>query len=42
LNEHRFVNLVDAKTAIEVWRVDYNARRPHSSLAHLTPNEYVT
>jgi transposase InsO family protein len=25
----------------EAWRVDYNARRPHSSLGHLTPNEFV-
>ena len=22
-------------------RVDYNQRRPHSSLGHLTPNEFV-
>jgi putative transposase len=26
---------------IEAWRADYNARRPHSSLGHLTPNEVV-
>jgi len=23
------------------WRVDHNLRRPHSSLGHLTPNEFV-
>ena len=23
------------------WRVDYNQRRRHSSLGHLTPNEFV-
>lgn len=23
-------------------RVDYNTRRPHSSLGHLTPSEFVT
>jgi len=33
--------LADAKGKIEAWRVDYNARRPHSSLGHLTPNEFV-
>jgi hypothetical protein len=27
----------DARTKIEAWRVHYNARRPHSSLGHLTP-----
>jgi putative transposase len=32
LNEQWFVNLVDAKDAIERWRVDYNTVRPHSSL----------
>ncbi|MBS0180707.1 MAG: transposase, partial [Nitrospira sp.] len=26
---------------IEAWRIDYNQRRPHSSLGHLTPNEFV-
>jgi putative transposase len=31
----------DAKEKIEAWRVDYNARRPHSSLGHLTPNEFA-
>ena len=29
------------KAKIEAWRVDYNQRRPHSSLGHLTPNEYA-
>jgi putative transposase len=31
----------DARTKIEAWRVHYNARRPHSSLGHLTPDEFV-
>ena len=25
----------------EAWRVDYNHRRPRSSLGHLTPNEFI-
>jgi putative transposase len=41
LNVHQFTSIEDAKTKIEAWRVDYNQRRPHSSLGHLTPNEYV-
>ena len=41
LNEHWFVSLADAKTAIEAWRVDYNSVRPHSSLAGRTPNQFA-
>jgi len=40
-NAHQFTSLADAKEKIEAWRVDYNARRPHSSLGHLTANEFV-
>ena len=41
LNVHQFASLAEAQTIIEAWRLDYNARRPHSSLGHLTPNEFV-
>jgi putative transposase len=41
LNVHPFTSIEDAKTKIEAWRVDYNQRRPHGSLGHLTPNEYA-
>lgn len=41
LNVHQFLSIEDAKAKIEAWRVDYNQRRPHSSLGHLTPNEYA-
>ena len=41
LNEHWFVNLVDAKTAIEDWRVDYNRVRPHSALHQATPEQFA-
>lgn len=42
LNVQQFVSLADAKAKIEAWRSDYNAVRPHSSLGHLTPTEFVT
>ena len=41
LNVHQFTSLADAKAKIEAWRVDYNQCRPHSSLGHLTPNEFA-
>lgn len=41
LNVHQFVSLADAQIIIEAWRCDYNQRRPHSSLGHLTPNEFL-
>ena len=42
LNVHQFASLADAQSIIEAWRVDYNHHRPHSSLGHLTPSEFVT
>jgi putative transposase len=41
LNVHQFTSIEDARAKAEAWRVDYNQRRPHSSLGHLTPNEFV-
>jgi putative transposase len=41
LNVHQFGSLADAQGIIEAWRRDYNQHRPHSSLGHLTPNEFV-
>ncbi|MFA5908345.1 MAG: transposase [Vicinamibacterales bacterium] len=41
LNVHQFTSIEDAKEKIEAWRVDYNERRPHGSLSHLTPDEYA-
>ena len=41
LNVHQFTSIEDARTKIDAWRVDYNQRRPHSSLGQLTPNEYA-
>jgi putative transposase len=41
LNVMQFESLEDAKAKIEAWRIDYNARRPHSSLGNLTPSEFA-
>ena len=41
LNVHQFESLANATALIEAWRIDYNQRRPHSSLGHLTSNEFV-
>jgi len=38
---NQFTSIEDAKAKIEAWRVGYNQRRPHSSLGHLTPSEFV-
>ncbi len=41
LNENWFLSLEQARRMIEAWRVDYNTRRPHSSLGYLTPEEFI-
>lgn len=41
LNEEWFVDLDDAKTKIEAWRVNYNDERPHSALEQRTPTEFA-
>ena len=42
LNEHWFLDLDDARRIIEAWRLDYNARRPHSALSYQTPEEFAS
>ena len=41
LNQHWFMDMEDARCKIEAWRLDYNERRPHSSIGNLTPAEFV-
>lgn len=41
LNANWFLSLDDAKEKIEIWRIEYNQYRPHSSLNDLTPAEFV-
>ena len=37
LNEHWFMDIMEARRRIETWRVHYNEERPHSSLDRLPP-----
>jgi len=41
LNMELFASLRDAQDKLELWRVDYNENRPHSSLGYLTPTEFT-
>jgi putative transposase len=41
LNESWFVTLGDAQQTLEVYRLDYNRGRPHSSLGNRTPSEFA-
>ncbi len=38
LNVHWFLDLADARRRIEIWRVDFNTVRPHSSLGYRSPS----
>ena len=41
LNVFSFESIAHAQDLIETWRRDYNDRRPHGALGHLTPSEYA-
>ena len=41
LNTNWFLSIEDAQQKLEVWRVDYNEYRPHSSLDNMTPAEFA-
>jgi putative transposase len=40
LNTSVFLSLADARAKLRVWRTDYNAVRPHSSLKDLSPRQF--
>lgn len=42
LNVYAFASIAHAQAVIDAWRDDYNHRRPHGALGHLTPSEYAT
>ncbi len=41
LNLNWFTTLSEAQRIIEAWRIDYNKRRPHSSLKYQTPEAFA-
>ena len=41
LNVNEFGSLREAQAIIEVWKEDYNERRPHTSLGQMTPAEFA-
>ena len=41
LNANLFFSIDDARYKLEAWRLDYNTRRPHSSIADRTPSEFA-
>ena len=41
LNGELFLSLADARYIIDKWHLDYNHRRPHSSLNWQTPADYA-
>ena len=41
LNVNSFESIAHAQDLLEAWRRDYNDRRPHGALGHLTPSEYA-
>jgi putative transposase len=41
LNVYSVLSIAHAQDLIEGWRRDYNDRRPHGALGHLTPSEYA-
>jgi putative transposase len=41
LNVNEFITMQDAREKLKAWQHDYNHHRPHGSLGHLTPSEYV-
>jgi transposase InsO family protein len=40
-NREEFTNLAEARHLADAWRLEYNHRRPHSSLGYLTPAEFA-
>jgi putative transposase len=42
LNVNEFITMHDVREKLHAWQDDYNHRRPHGSLGHLTPSEFAT
>jgi putative transposase len=41
LNREVFYSVKEARVIVESWRLDYNNRRPHSSLSYMTPAAFA-
>ena len=41
LNLHWFTEINEVKSILEIWKMEYNMTRPHSSLDNLSPVEYA-
>jgi putative transposase len=41
LNVNWFLSIEDAQEKIEMWRLEYNDFRPHSSLGDMTPRQFA-
>ena len=41
LNREIFGSLLEAKVLVEAWRIEYNQKRPHSSIGYQTPEEFA-
>ena len=37
MNQHRFLDLDDARAKVEAWRTDYNEVRPHGAIGDRPP-----
>jgi putative transposase len=42
LSQHWFNSIAEAQHVLDTWREDYNTERPHSSLGHRSPREWIT
>jgi len=41
LNAHVFETMEEVRQKVEVWKLDYNQRRPHGSLGYFPPEEFA-
>ena len=41
LNDTLFSTLTEARSAINLWKEDYNHHRPHSAIGNITPVEFA-
>ncbi|MCK4578695.1 MAG: transposase [Candidatus Marinimicrobia bacterium] len=42
LNQHWFTAMDEVQRILDIWRVNYNLERPHSSLGNQSPLEFAS